>query len=250
MFQQMFANYFRIAESAIQFQNELLRQWGGQWPTAPVADRRTEQILAMQLKLSEERSEMLDLQRKLLAMVNQSENRLLEEGPQLTQATALPRPDGGMEAQTAVPAGASTAPNGLPPMPEVAATTFREGEDATIVLRDEELQAHESFVETGEVRVHKEVITEHRTIEVPVQREELVIERHPPNGDRASATEIGPGEEIRIALPEEPVSLKKRPVVKKKATAGKRVVQKTERIGGDGPKGKAARRAPRAKAGR
>ena len=64
------------------------------------------------------------------------------------------------------------------------ATVPRTGEAATLQLREEELHAHKQLVETGEVRVRKEVITEHRTIEVPVQREEIVIERHAPTGAR------------------------------------------------------------------
>ncbi|MGZ3397353.1 MAG: DUF2382 domain-containing protein, partial [Isosphaeraceae bacterium] len=39
-----------------------------------------------------------------------------------------------------------------------------------IQLREEELQVHKQLVEVGAVRVRKEVVTEHRTIEVPVQR--------------------------------------------------------------------------------
>src|SRR5512144_3301629 len=75
-----------------------------------------------------------------------------------------------------------------------------------IQLHEEELQAHKQPVETGEVRVRKEVVTEHRTLEVPVQREEVVIERHAPTGVLV--------EEIRIPVSEEQVTVEKRPVVK------------------------------------
>ena len=101
----------------------------------------------------------------------------------------------------------------------------RAAEAARIQLREEELQAHKQLVETGEVRVRKEVVTEHRTIEVPVQREEVVIERHAPTGE--------PVEEIRIPVSEEQVTVEKRPVVKEEVTVGKRVVQGTERVGGE-----------------
>src|SRR5512143_3099567 len=43
-----------------------------------------------------------------------------------------------------------------------------------IPVREEELQAHKQRVETGAARIRKEVVTERRTIEVPVQREEMV----------------------------------------------------------------------------
>ena len=69
-----------------------------------------------------------------------------------------------------------------------------------IQLREEELQVHKQLVETGKVRVRKEVVTEHRTIEVPVQREEIVIERHAPNSAPVPDSDIGPGEEIHIPV--------------------------------------------------
>ena len=94
-----------------------------------------------------------------------------------------------------------------------------------IQLREEELQAHKQSVETGAVRVRKEVVTEHRTIEVPVQREEIVIERQAPTGE--------PIEEIRIPVSEEQVTVEKRLVVKEEVTVGKRVVEGTERVGGE-----------------
>jgi uncharacterized protein (TIGR02271 family) len=101
-----------------------------------------------------------------------------------------------------------------------------------IQLREEELQAHKQPVETGEVRVRKEVVTEHRTIEVPVQREEVIIERHAPTGEPA-ASDIRPGEEIRVPVMKEQVTVEKRTVVKEEVTVGKRVVQATERVGGE-----------------
>ncbi|MBV8234568.1 MAG: YsnF/AvaK domain-containing protein [Acidimicrobiia bacterium] len=101
----------------------------------------------------------------------------------------------------------------------------RTAEGAKIEVREEELQAHKQLVEAGEVRVRKEVVTEHRTLEVPVQREEVVIERYAPTGE--------PVEEIRIPVREEQVTVEKRPVVKEEVTVGKRVVQGTERVGGE-----------------
>ena len=102
-----------------------------------------------------------------------------------------------------------------------------------IQLREEELQVHKQLVETGMVRVRKEVVTEHRTIEVPVQWEEIVIERHAPNGAPVPDSDIGPGEEIHIPVRREQVFVEKRPVVKEEVTVGKRVVQDTEHVGGE-----------------
>ncbi len=99
-------------------------------------------------------------------------------------------------------------------------------------LREEELQAHKQTVQTGEVRVRKEVVTENKTLEVPVQREEIVIERHPVAGHAASGSDIRPGEEIRIPVKEEQVHVTKEAVVKEEVKVGKHQVQGIERVGG------------------
>ncbi len=99
----------------------------------------------------------------------------------------------------------------------------REGD--TIRVKEERLHTEKHPVEVGEVRVRKEVHTETKTLEVPVQREEAIIERTPVHG-RAAAENIAgdairEGEEIRIPVREEQVNV------------GKRVVQDTQRVSGD-----------------
>jgi uncharacterized protein (TIGR02271 family) len=96
-----------------------------------------------------------------------------------------------------------------------------------IELREEELRATKEQVNAGEVRVRKDVVTEEKTIEVPVTREEVVIERHPASG-RPAAGSIKEGEEIRVPLTEEEIRVEKRPVVKEEISVGKRKVQETE----------------------
>jgi uncharacterized protein (TIGR02271 family) len=100
---------------------------------------------------------------------------------------------------------------------------------ARIELREEELRATTEPVKAGEVRVRKEVVTEEKTIDVPVTREEVVIERHPATGAPVSGR-IKAGEEIRVPLTEEQVRVEKRPVVKEEITVGKRKVQETETV--------------------
>jgi uncharacterized protein (TIGR02271 family) len=65
-----------------------------------------------------------------------------------------------------------------------------------------------------------------------VQREEVVIERQAPTGEPA-ASDIRPGEEIRVPVSAEQVSVEKQPVVKEEVTVGKRAVQDTKRVGGE-----------------
>jgi len=100
-----------------------------------------------------------------------------------------------------------------------------------VEVREEELHARKQPVQTGEVRVRKEVVTENRTMDVPVTREEVVIERHPVSG-RTAPGEIRAGEEIRIPVREEQVHVEKTNVVKEEVTVGKRKVQETEHVGG------------------
>jgi uncharacterized protein (TIGR02271 family) len=102
----------------------------------------------------------------------------------------------------------------------------------TMKLHEEQLHARKEQVETGEVRMRKEVVTEHKTLDVPVTREEVVIERHPVTGQAASAGDIRPGQEVRIPVREEQVRVEKTPVVKEEVTVGKRKVQDTEHVGG------------------
>src|SRR5512135_525337 len=135
------------------------------------------------------------------------------------EAVAILHRHGAYDMQTAAARTAGTAA-----APTARATRAAEG-DQTVQVREEELQARKQPVETGAARVRKEVVTEHRTMEVPVQREEVVIERHAPTGE--------PVEEIRIPVSEEQVSVEKKPVVKEEVTVGKRVVQGTERVGGE-----------------
>jgi len=114
------------------------------------------------------------------------------------------------------------------------ATTGRAGD--TIEVKEERLRAEKHPVETGEVTVRKEVHTETKTLEVPVQREEVVIERTPVHGRRASegvvAGDLREGEQIRIPVREDQVNVSKEAVVTEEVKVGKRVVQDTERVSG------------------
>jgi uncharacterized protein (TIGR02271 family) len=104
----------------------------------------------------------------------------------------------------------------------------------TVELKKEEIHPRKEQHEAGEVRLHKEVVTERKTMEVPVTREEVVIERKPagPGTARTSAN-IQPGEEIRVPLKEEHVRVEKTPVVTEQVTVKKRQVQETERVSAD-----------------
>jgi len=116
-----------------------------------------------------------------------------------------------------------------------AGATGRRTADAgdTMKVHEEQLRVQKTPVQTGEVHVRKEVHTEHRTVDVPVQREEVVIERHPVSGQAASSGEIGRDQEIRIPVSEEQVHVTKQPVVTEEVSVGKRVVKGTEHVSGE-----------------
>jgi uncharacterized protein (TIGR02271 family) len=99
-------------------------------------------------------------------------------------------------------------------------------------LFGEVLRVHKERISRGEVRVRKDVVTENQTIEVPVTREELVLERVAvsPN-TTASSANIGRSQEIRIPLSEDSVRVEKQPVVREEVIVGKREVSDVARVG-------------------
>ena len=97
-----------------------------------------------------------------------------------------------------------------------------------IQLRGEILRTYKDRVQRGEVRLRKEVVTQTQSVNVPVSREELVIERTPGTGPATG--KIGADEEIRVPLSEERVRTEKQPVVNEEVRVGKRNVQTNEQV--------------------
>lgn len=114
---------------------------------------------------------------------------------------------------------------------ERARDAARDAWDRTLQLREERLKVGKKAVETGRVDVRKEVVTEHKNISVPVEREEVVIERRPARG-KAVAGDMR-AEEIRIPTKEEKVHVRKETVAKEEVKVGKRKVQGTETVSED-----------------
>ncbi|HEY1378864.1 MAG TPA: YsnF/AvaK domain-containing protein [Gemmataceae bacterium] len=100
----------------------------------------------------------------------------------------------------------------------------------TVQLKEERLHATKTPVQTGEVTVRKEVVTEQKHIDVPVEREEVVVERRPASG-RAAAGDVK-AEEIRIPVKEEKVHVEKEAVVNEEVSVSKRKVKDTEHVAG------------------
>jgi uncharacterized protein (TIGR02271 family) len=99
----------------------------------------------------------------------------------------------------------------------------------SLPIRKERLRVNKEAVPVGEVRLYKDVITEQQSIDVPVHREEVRVERHPGSGE-VSDTPIGQEETIRIPLHREQVSINKVPVETGEVVIGKRIVQVSQHV--------------------
>jgi uncharacterized protein (TIGR02271 family) len=100
----------------------------------------------------------------------------------------------------------------------------------SLKLHAERLTANKESVQAGEVTLHKDVVTEQKTIDVPVTHEEVVIERHPVTDGQVDATPIGEGETIRIPVSEEQVNVTKQTVETGEVAIGKRTLQDTQHV--------------------
>ena len=128
-------------------------------------------------------------------------------------------------------AGGDLRESGFEPIPAVtSAGTVSEEPEGRIQLRGEILRTFKERIQRGEVRVRKEVVTERQTVEVPVTREELVVERIPGSEEKATTGGIGTDSEIRVPLSEERTRVEKQPVVKEEVRVSKRAVPDTERV--------------------
>lgn len=118
-------------------------------------------------------------------------------------------------------------------------------EEYPIHLRQEVLQPEMKSVQIGEVTIRKVVVTEEKTITVPIRREEIVIERRSilPGASAQSdpqvtepaegrLIELAENEVIRIPLYTEEVSIKKYPVMAEEVLIGKRTVEETRHYSG------------------
>ena len=107
-------------------------------------------------------------------------------------------------------------------------------EDAdSMTLSEERVNVDKENVQTGEVRLRKHVVHDTQTVEVPVEREELRIERTPVDGDRADRGDRGGAlgeEETTVSLSEERVNVTKETVPVEEVSLHKETVRDTETV--------------------
>lgn len=109
------------------------------------------------------------------------------------------------------------------------------GEEGVMRLHEEELDVRKHEREVGEVELRKEVITENKHFEVPVEREEVVIERRPVmssgvDGGDGTIGHVGEHETLRIPIRQEEVDVTKHTRAVEEVSVGKRVLQGTEHV--------------------
>ena len=101
-----------------------------------------------------------------------------------------------------------------------------------IIRSEERLDVNKERVATGEARLRKYVVTDTETVEVPVEREEVRVERTPiSEADAANFTgTIGDNstEEASVTLHEERVNVEKKTVPVEKVNLSKETIQDTE----------------------
>lgn len=107
-----------------------------------------------------------------------------------------------------------------------------------LAAHEERLNVGTEQRERGEVHLRKRVRTEQQTVEVPVQREELVVDREkvdPNSADARSSDTINDAgqDEETVTLREERPVVDKETVVTEKVNVGKRVVEDTETVSGE-----------------
>jgi uncharacterized protein (TIGR02271 family) len=105
-------------------------------------------------------------------------------------------------------------------------------------LREEQLDVHTERMQTGEVSLRKEIITETRTVEVPVTREEIVVERRALDGEPREGSLDTAGldmdqKEIRIPVSEEFVHIDKKVVPREEIRVSKEKITDTKTLSED-----------------
>jgi uncharacterized protein (TIGR02271 family) len=102
-------------------------------------------------------------------------------------------------------------------------------EGAQLDLREEELDINTYRVETGDVTLHKDIVEEERSVDVPVSHDQVIIEQrtvdHKPTDEPITADET-----VHIPVTAEKIDVEKHTVVTGEISAHKRSVQETEQV--------------------
>jgi uncharacterized protein (TIGR02271 family) len=129
-------------------------------------------------------------------------------------------------------ASATPAVSGVVAGQRTSVATGNRGDDAqrTVQLREEELQARKTPVETGQVTLGKDVVEEQKTVDVPITREEVYVERRAVDRPADRPVEAGAEQTIEVPVREEQVEVEKRPVVYEEVGVNKQQVVESQQV--------------------
>ncbi|WP_315276603.1 PRC and DUF2382 domain-containing protein [Kocuria carniphila] len=105
-------------------------------------------------------------------------------------------------------------------------------DDASVVRHEEQLKVGTQERETGRARLRKYVVTDHETVDVPVEREEVTVERTPIRDGQVGTGTIGE-EEVEVSLHEERPVVEKETVAVEEVGLNKETVRDTQRVEAD-----------------
>jgi len=109
-------------------------------------------------------------------------------------------------------------------------TTYeRDTNEERIPLSEERLDVSKESQE-DQATITKKPVTETKTVEVPLTREEISIERRPASGQTEAQSPIQSEEEITIPLKREEAQVSKKPYVKEEAVIKKKAFRDTKEI--------------------
>ncbi|QPW15854.1 DUF2382 domain-containing protein [Mammaliicoccus sciuri] len=103
-------------------------------------------------------------------------------------------------------------------------------DEESVQLHEERLNVDKENVETGDASVDKHVVEEEQEFDVPVEREEVTIERRPVNEKVDEDFNANDDDSVHIPLHEERVKVDKENVVSEEIVIKKNKVQDTEHI--------------------
>lgn len=103
-------------------------------------------------------------------------------------------------------------------------------DEESVQLHEERLNVDKENVETGDASVDKHVVEEEQEFDVPVEREEVTIERRPVNEKVDEDFNANDDDSVHIPLHEERVKVDKENVVSEEIVIKKNKVQDTEHV--------------------
>jgi uncharacterized protein (TIGR02271 family) len=109
----------------------------------------------------------------------------------------------------------------------------RSEKDIAVPVVEEELDAVKREREAGQVRIHKTVETQHKTVEVPVRQEKVTVERVAATDRHAATGDAFHEESISVPVHTEEVEVRKRPVVKEEVRVRKDAFEQERRVAAD-----------------